>query len=77
MGHSTSSIVVEDTSSPAAGYTIYCNHSGAGTNNRLHNNRFSRVLVNTVGGFGPWAECLDENIVGNVYHETGQLLPGQ
>ena len=43
---------------------------------RLTNNRFSRIYVATVGGFGPlYQTCNDDNLSGNVYHETGQPVP--
>ena len=38
------------------------------------NNRFSRVLVKTVGGFGPVDDCAKHTNSGNVYHETGKPL---
>jgi hypothetical protein len=77
VGTGTSNIVVDNNIFAGGGYTLYCNQRGAGINSSYTNNRFSRVFVSTVGGFGPWTECNDENIAGNVYHETGQLLPGQ
>jgi hypothetical protein len=77
MGGGTSNIIVDNNVLAGGGYTMYCNQGGRGTNDVYRNNRFSRVLVSTVGGFGPWTDCTDENISGNVYHETGLLLPGQ
>jgi hypothetical protein len=77
MGGGTSNITVDNNILAGGGYTLYCNQGGKGTNDSYINNRFSRVFVATVGGFGPWSDCADENISGNVYHETGQLLPGQ
>jgi hypothetical protein len=80
IGGGTSSILVDNNVLAGGGYTLYCdqeNHGGPSTNTAYRNNRFSRVFVSTVGGFGPWSDCTDEVISGNVYHETGQLLPGQ
>jgi len=58
-------------------YTLYCNQGGKGINNIYSNNRFSTIFRPNVGVYGPWDQCSDETIVGNVYNETGQLLPGQ
>jgi hypothetical protein len=56
------------------GYTVYC-PQGVGSNYRITNNRFSRIFVFTVGGFGPWVDCTDEpGASGNVYHESGRPL---
>jgi hypothetical protein len=77
VGDPTSNIIVDNNILAGGGWTMYCNPGGRGLNNAYTNNRFSRIFVSTVGGFGTWAECGDENISGNVYHETGQLLPGQ
>jgi hypothetical protein len=74
MGGGTSNIIVDSNILAGGGYTLYCNQFGRGTNNAYTNNRFSTVFVPTVGGFGPWTECADENISGNVYHETGQAI---
>ncbi len=39
------------------------------------NNRFSRIFVTTVGGFGPvYRTCAQHTNSGNVYHETGKPL---
>jgi hypothetical protein len=77
IGGSTSGITVDNNILAGGGYTMYCNQFGRGTNSAYTNNRFSTVFVPTVGGFGPWSECADENISGNVYHETGlPVTPG-
>jgi hypothetical protein len=80
IGGGTSNILVDSNILAGGGYTLYCDqeaHGGPSTNTTYTNNRFSRIFISTVGGFGPWTDCTDEYIVGNVYHETGQLLPGQ
>jgi hypothetical protein len=59
-------------------YTLYCNRPGAATNMQVVNNHFSTLFSPKVGVYAPWTDCEDESVVtGNVYHETGQLLPGQ
>jgi hypothetical protein len=77
MGGNTSNITVDNNILAGGGYTIYCNQFGRGTNNAYVNNRFSTIFTPKVGGYGPWTDCGDENISGNVYHETNVLLPGQ
>jgi hypothetical protein len=71
----TTNILVQDNLLAGGGYTLYCTE-GVANNYRVINNRFSRVYVSTVGGFGPWTDCEDEaQVTGNVIHETGQPLP--
>jgi hypothetical protein len=77
MGGGTSNIIVDNNILAGGGYTLYCNQGGRSATDSYTNNRFSRIYISTVGGFGPWTDCDDENTSGNVYHETGQLLPGQ
>ena len=75
VGGNTVDITIDGNLLAGGGYTVYCNQPGRGTNFRITNNHFSRILVSTVGGFGPWTECKDESqVTGNVYHETGQAL---
>jgi hypothetical protein len=80
-GGSTSNLLIEDNILAGGGYTLRCDEGriGGNSNYRVLNNRFSRVFVSTVGGFGPVNECsaAATQYSGNVYHETGQLLPGQ
>ena len=53
------------------GYTVYC-PGGQPSSFTFTNNRFSRIYVSTVGGFGPlYSSCSDDLGPGNVYHETG------
>ena len=71
MGNA-SGVLVNDNILAGGGYTVYC-----GTGLPLltvTNNRFSRVFVSTVGGFGPSSVCSDDIQSGNVYHETGKPL---
>jgi hypothetical protein len=75
VGGGTSNILITENLLAGGGYTVYCNQPGPGNNFRITNNRFSRIFVSSVGGFGPWEECQDETqVTGNVYHETGQAL---
>ena len=83
MGPGTANIQVIDNILAGGGYTIYCGgNSGAseppadGTGNAYTNNRFSRIYSPNVGGFGPWYDCLDENISGNVYHGDRSAAAG-
>ena len=77
LGPGTSNVEVDDNLLAGGGYTLYCGGEGGssppaeGTNNAFTNNRFTRALVSTVGGFGTMFDCADENIRGNVIHETG------
>ena len=74
-GYRTSNILITGNLLAGGGYTVYCNEDGPGNNFRFTNNRFSRIFVSTVGGFGPWIDCQDETqVTGNVYHETGNAL---
>jgi hypothetical protein len=53
------------------GFTVYC--PDVSSSFTFTNNRFSRVLVDTVGGFGPmYRTCDDDYDPSNVYHETGK-----
>jgi len=71
--------LVQDNILAGGGFTLRCEGSGGNTNYRILSNRFSRAYVSTVGGFGPVNLCSQNatQFSGNVYHETGQLLPGQ
>ena len=74
-GAGTANILITENHLAGGGFTVYCNQSGAGNNFRITNNHFSQIFVSTVGGFGPWTECQDENqVTGNVYQETGRAL---
>jgi hypothetical protein len=73
----TSNITVTNNLLAGGGYTLYCNQGGRGTNSAYTDNRFSTIFSPKVGGIGPWTDCADENISGNVYHETGlPVTPG-
>ena len=83
-GGSSTNILFEDNLLAGGGHTARCEGSGANSNYRVRNNRFSRVFVSTVGGFGPVSGCNGSGgwpgiteFSGNVYHETGQPInPG-
>jgi hypothetical protein len=69
--------VIRDNLFAGGAYTLYCRQNGSG-GQQVINNRFSTLFYPKSGAGGPWTECGDEAVVsGNVYHETGQLLPGQ
>ena len=78
MGGNVGGVVVDNNIFAGGGYTVYCEHENVGGNGspplQVTNNRFSRVFVSTVGGFGPSAECSNDIQSGNVYHETGKPL---
>jgi hypothetical protein len=41
-------------------------------------NHFSTLFYPPVGAYGPWTDCEDEiEVHGDVYHESGEPLPGQ
>jgi hypothetical protein len=69
--------VIKDNLFAGGAYTLYCRQAGAGAQ-QVINNHFSTIFYPTVGEYGPWTDCEDEaEVSGNVYHETGELLPGQ
>jgi hypothetical protein len=78
MGGNVGGVVVDNNIFAGGGYTVYCEHENVGGNGspplQVTNNRFSRVFVSKVGGFGPSAECSDDIQWGNVYHEAGEPL---
>jgi hypothetical protein len=77
IGHTTSGVTIDNNILAGGGYTMYCNQTGDSTNGSYTNNRFSTIFAPSVGGYGPWTDCADENISGNVYHETGlAVTPG-
>jgi hypothetical protein len=53
MGGSMSNISVVDNELAGGGYTLRCNDAGGTSGMTITGNRFSTVLVSTVGGFGP------------------------
>ena len=75
-GGATAGITINDNLLAGGGYTLYC--PGADGGFTWTNNRFSRIFVGTVGGFGPiYHTCAQHTNSGNVIHETGQPLnPG-
>ncbi len=71
-GHSVTNVVVNNNLVAGGGYTLRCPDRGTFTWN---NNRFSRIYVSTVGGWGPiFPTCLRHPRSGNVYHETGEPI---
>jgi hypothetical protein len=75
--NSTLGTIIRDNLFAGGAYTLYCRQNGPG-GQQIVNNRFSTIFYPRSGAGGPWTECGDEAVVtGNVYHETGQLLPGQ
>jgi hypothetical protein len=81
-GGSSSSILIENNLLAGGGHTARCEGSGANTNYRVKNNRFSRIFTSTVGGFGPVSGCDGSGgwpgiteWSGNVYHESGAAIP--
>lgn len=70
-GTSVTNVVLHNNLLAGGGYTLYC--PGADGGFTWTNNRFSRMYVNTVGGFGPlYHTCAQHTNSGNVYHETGE-----
>lgn len=70
-GTSLTNMMVDNNILAGGGYTLYC--PGADGGFSWTNNRFSRVFVNSVGGFGPYYHtCPQHTNSGNVYHETGE-----
>ena len=65
--------LVEDNLFAGGGFSARCEGGGGNTTYRVINNRFSRIFVSTVGGFGPQNECNTNATTysGNVYDDTG------
>jgi CARDB protein len=71
-GQSTN-VLVTNNLMAGGGHTFRCPAEPGGYT--WTNNRFSRIFVNTVGGFGPIEpSCWQHMHSGNVYHETGKPL---
>jgi hypothetical protein len=72
-GTAVTSMVVDNNLLAGGGYTLYC--PGADGGFTWTNNRFSRIYVSKIGGFGPvYGTCALHTNSGNVYHETGKPL---
>jgi hypothetical protein len=75
--NATLGTIIRDNLFAGGAYSLYCVQGGPG-GQQVINNHFSTIFYSTVGAYGPWTDCQDEaQVSGNVYHETGQLLPGQ
>ena len=68
----STNVIVTNNLLAGGGYSFYCPREPGGFT--WTNNRFSRIFANTVGGFGPVADCARHTNSGNVYHETGKPL---
>jgi len=68
-------ILIDSNLMAGGAYTLYCRQHGAGTNYRVINNHFSTIFYPKVGAYGPWTECADETLSGNVYQQSGQPVP--
>jgi hypothetical protein len=64
-------VLIEANLMAGGGYTLYCEQDGPATNYRVIDNHFSTKFYDTIGDFGPWTDCFDETLSGNVVHETG------
>ena len=72
-GTGVTNVVVNNNLMAGGGYTFYCPGNDGGFT--WTNNRFSRIYVITVGGFGPiYPNCRQHTHSGNVYHETGEPI---
>jgi hypothetical protein len=70
---SSTNVLVTNNLLAGGGATLRCPPTPGGFT--WTNNRFSRIFVNTVGGFGPVdGSCRRHTHSGNVYHETGKPL---
>jgi hypothetical protein len=70
-GAGNTNLTITDNLLAGGGFTVYC--PDVSSSFTFTNNRFSRVLVDTVGGFGPmYSTCDDDYDPSNVYHETGE-----
>lgn len=64
-------VVIKENLLAGGGYTLYCGNSNT---LQVIDNHFSRIFAANVGLYGPWTQCDDDTISGNVYHETGLPL---
>lgn len=70
-------VIIQNNLLAGGAYTLYCD--GGGTTNTaaipdnyvVKGNHFSTIYYPTIGAYGPSSDCGDENLSGNVYHETG------
>jgi hypothetical protein len=64
-------ILIQNNLMAGGAFTLYCPAGGPGNNFQVLDNHFSTRWFPTVGAYGPWTDCQDEILRGNVYHETG------
>lgn len=55
-------------------FSLYC-PIPATVNFQVTGNHFSTVFYPTVGAYGPWTDCQNETLSGNIYHESGLPVP--
>ena len=70
-------VLIQENLLAGGAYTLYCQQGGAGNNYRVIDNHFSTIFYPKVGAYGAWTDCEDEDVHGNVYHETGKPVPVQ
>ena len=79
VGFDVTNIIIHNNILAGGGHTLRLLKATNALNLQVTDNRFSRVFVSTVGGFGPEDGHRQNADVwsGNVYHETGEpLSPG-
>jgi hypothetical protein len=76
VGFNPTNVTIDDNILAGGGHTLRLLKATNSTNLQVTNNRFSRVFVSTVGGFGPHDGNKQNADVwsGNVYHETNEPL---
>lgn len=67
-------ILIQNNLMAGGAYTLYCEQGARGTNFRVLDNHISRLFYPTGGAYGPWTDCTDETVSGNVWHDTGAPL---
>jgi hypothetical protein len=67
-------ILIQNNLMAGGAYTLYCEQGTTGTNFRVLDNHISRLFYPTGGAYGPWTDCTDETVSGNVWDETGAPL---
>jgi hypothetical protein len=72
-----SEVTIKNNLMAGGAFSLYCPRERS-SNVRIIENRFSRIYFPKGGAYGPWTDCEKvAELYGNVWNNTGQLLPGQ
>jgi hypothetical protein len=72
-----SEVTIKNNLMAGGAFSLYCPRDRS-SNVRIIDNRFSRIYFPKGGAYGPWTDCEKvAELYGNVWDNTGQLLPIQ